>query len=611
MKKLLRIVSILISSLLLSGCARLFKPYDSFSRTDDTDTFEPSAFSGRGSELLGSAFESARGNAVALVLDGEEMSVESADDFSAELAVSVMADMLSEEGYSAYGQSYSSREEFASSMLKGFEQASRFDTNGDLRKPQEALIHICIKLPKSERSKEMFLRAAEEITALVQNAGLPEDGKPHFANAEYSLNRDGLVTISVKFAGNDSMLPPLSSEIVPDGSGVMVCGVKLPSDTEKLVLSSRDRDMVDLLGRNFIPEDCEYICGSDSNFSDIVYDFAEIAKKLPKLKELYMYQAQLENADAVSELKHLEALSYYVTVDPYSSVTAAADFPFKDLPNLRSLWIYGNYDDYSFLNDMTGLEELYVSIDGDVPESLFDCPAVTSLKISKNTNILGNIDRLQNLRELEISSGSIDFAPISRLKKLEKLYVWCWDHALNLTELGKADSIKTLLLSDIKDHRDWSFLREMSGLSDLSVNYLKGIDGSDMAALKKLKSLSVNETFSDYEFLGEMTALEKYSEIMGRSGDYSSLSRCRNLKSLELLGCSGKFDCAYVQDLPLESLDCNGTNVDNPLLLCGIPTLKYLSIAIEGETFEYEDELCAALPDCEINLSDAPFFHAW
>lgn len=596
MKKLIRIVSIMLSALLLGGCAEMFVPYDGRSVSDDS----------RDGALLKEEFGRSDGEYLVLVLNGGEFSVESGEEFSDELAASMLADMLSEEGYAAYGGAFSARSEYVSSVLDGSEYAVRFDKNGDLIEPQPPLVHIRVKLLDDE---ETFLRAANEIRALIEYAELPETDKPRFANARYSPNENGTVSVTVEFAGNDSALEPLTSEAPVSGGEVMVCGVLVPANTKRLVLASRDRSMVDILAHDFIPEGCEYICGSDCNFENTVYDLSEIAKKLPGLKELYMYQARVKDTAAIAELKNLEALSYYAIVDPDRS-SAAADLPFTELPKLRSLRIYGDYDDYSFLGELTGLEELHVDVcaDGEIPRSLFDCPAVTSLCIPFSAKNIDGIDKLRNLKSLEISTFDNDLAQIGRLANLEYLNIRCPENVKNLYALGNLDRLTTLVVMEL-ENSDWTFLSDMDSLSALTLSYIENIDGGDLAALKRLTSLSLSHTTVDYNVLGEMTALESFADCM-RGGDYSALSRCSNLKQLELLGCSGALDCEYVRGLPLETLVCDGTDAENIAALCGIPPLKLIDIAMEAAEFDCEDELRAALPDCEIRLRGDPFFHA-
>lgn len=531
-------------------------------------------------------------------------------------------DLLTDEYYNAVNvitKKYSSKREYVKEVLESHPNAADwFDEDGNLNSPpREATLFIEFSRQKNfdrekdpDVEKQAFLQAAEWIISELKDKLLNSiksemtQNNIVVVNVNYSIDNNNRIYVDAKIDLKDKPVIRTYNFQFRSKNGFLLGSCFVPYDTEKLAVSDLNSQLLSEDAGDFIPNDCKIICRKD--FSE-TYDLAEIAAKLPNLKELYLYQAIVINQDAIADMKDLETLSYYVREDT-RSYEAIPDCPFKELKNLRSLRLYADYDDYSFLNEMPQLTDIHIEINAGKhnPSFFFDYPAITSLKISLPGNdpnfSLDGIEKLKNLKKLYIDCPTLDFTPLGKLENLEKLEIECWNNAINISELSKATKLKTLCLSYLHTY-DWSFLKQMENLTELSLSHVSDIRNSDIEPLKQLKSLTLDNSGCGVSVVAELPNLESYSEILSSGGDFSALKNCPKLRKLYLSECrTGVMDCAYIQNAPLEQFDCWKTEIANIELLADIKTLKSITIDTDNPDSNWSKMLEKALPDCQISV---------
>lgn len=553
------------------------------------------------------------------VIGGEE-----ADDYD---VLSYGGIMLSDEYYemmAEYGE-YSSKEEYAADIFEMYPQLEKYyDKNGNPKNTNEAVVIIDINdvtynynENKADHSEEAFYHVGEWVISKLKGdeelrAGfIAAAEKMGFAQAVvwYEWDEKGVIEVRLHGGSSDDETEISDMFHVSGKEGVVIGNSFVFADTKKLALTSREEWVFNMLAGDFVPEDCELICADDDYYSEELWvDLAEVAEKLPCLTELYMYQANVTSIESLVAMENLEALSYYALED--------SSTPFVGLKNLKTLRLYGDYEDYSFLNEMDWLEEIHVTYDGDnrnVLDSLFECRGLTSLEIDAWGGDLkldiNGIDKPARLKKLNITGSDIDFAPISRLPELEDLQVRCVSGEKNVKELKNAPKLKKLFLSDL-EIMSWNFLEDIPVLEDLSLYYTPYVTNADIAPLKNLKSLSLCEAGCDSKAVEGLEKLERFSySIYSGWQDYSKLDTCTSLRELAIMGSGGVLNCEDIKNAPLEIIYCDGTDVENAEALAEVKTLKSIYIAMENGKPGCGDMLREALPDCDVNVEGDAFFH--
>ncbi len=411
---------------------------------------------------------------------------------------------------------------------------------------------------------------------------------------------------------------------IPDGEGIILYDTFIPADTDKLCISSMSSDRL-LMGSSeyFMPEDAIYISPDHDRLSDeeiaAGYDIAEIARSLPHLKELHIYRAICKNTDALKEMTELETLTCYFSDEPNNEI------PFLDMPNLKNLRLYDDYDDYSFLEKMPQLENVATHINKEMPlDTLFNCPAITELVISEKPDTLEGIQKLTGLKRLTLEYEDPDVKPLETLKNLEYLEIYAHTEVKNISCLGKITSLKELFFHSIENY-DWEFLSELKNVKILNVMYVEDIYNEDIKQMPQLEELHMTDVLTTYSLIGEMPnlkyasaadilgspdkfkgsdTLEYYYEMFDANGDYNNLANCPKLKEIMLYGDRMYIDIKNISGLPLEEIYIDITNVENAEKLADIKTLKSLTVVGTPEDEGLEEKLRNALPDCNIRFLD-------
>lgn len=409
--------------------------------------------------------------------------------------------------------------------------------------------------------------------------------------------------------------------------GIFLCDVFVPSDTKKLFITSRDKWTAEILV-DFLPEDCLWVCDEGDEYSeDFVFDLEEIAKALPNLTELYMYQTLVANPDSIGDMKNLTALSYYAIDEVVNGFPARTDSPFISLKKLKKLRLYGEYTDYSFLDKMSSLEDVYVCVESAASaESLFKNKCVTGIEFRCSGFDSSGIQNLTNLKYLD-TNPYVDINDIAKVTSLTELTI-DGNTRVDLSPLASLKNLEVLTIQSTKS-TDWSFLKELKKLKNLSLNYTN-TDDDDIGGLN-VTDLSLTSTNNHYSVLSEMPklrwvmvselygsiddfkgsdTLESYGELFGDSGNYSTLALCPNLQTINLMGCNGTFDAADFTDMKkLKEVYLNGTRLLNGEKLGNIKTLKFITVYSYSADTALADTLKKQLPDCSITVEADQFFN--
>lgn len=420
-------------------------------------------------------------------------------------------------------------------------------------------------------------------------------------------------------------------------------GTFVPADTEYLCISSRGEYIFKALASDIVYPENAVICAVDyDSYRDIdaIYDIKLLSENLPKLKGLYMYQAEIENPEYLTELSELTELSYYPSVtddDGYISADQSFTPDFSRLAALKKLYIFGNYGDYGFLKELRNVESISVKVDNvqrDQLDDIFACPNVTELEIygcASDDPDLSGISALNNLRKLDIYISSLDFAHIAEVSSLEELNVREYGGGKNADRLGKLKNVRVMKLDSVECD-DYGFLSEMSSLRELTISCIDNISNSDIEPLTDLEDLSLanntgidirvieklpnlktffwDDTSGDFDFtqLNGSQSLENYGQLFGAVDSYEFLRKCPNLKSVTLLGVNGvPLDMSIFAGSRVEGINCNGTEYENLRALADVKTLKELSLSGVSEEDEDILYLKESLPDCDIVCADQAF----
>lgn len=410
--------------------------------------------------------------------------------------------------------------------------------------------------------------------------------------------------------------------------GIFLCDVFVPSDTKKLFITSREKWTAEMLV-DFLPEDCLWVCDESDEYSeDFVFDLEEISKALPNLTELYMFQTLVANPDSIGDMKNLTSLSYYAIDEVVNGFPARTDSPFTSLKKLKKLRLYGEYTDYSFLNKMTSLEDVYVCMESAASaESLFKNKCVTGLEIKCSGFDSSGMKNMTNLKYLD-TNAYLDINHIAQVPTLKKLRVE--GNSSTRVDLSPLSKLKNLEILEIHAVRstEWEFLKELKKLKKLSLYYtntsdddIRGLNVTDLdlsntnnhysvlSEMPKLRWVMASELYGSIDDFKGSDTLESYGELFGDSGDYSTLALCPNLQTINLMGCNGSFDAKDFTSLKkLKEVYLNGTKILNGEKLGEIKTLKIIGIYSYYVDTTLADTLKKKLPDCNITVEADQFF---
>ena len=419
-------------------------------------------------------------------------------------------EMLSEEYYEENKEDF---EDYVSSYEEY--RAMMEEYLSDENEESEPLLYFSIvtycytygKGPDLYSEEQVFIRAVDRIFERINEepeiaeriTECLESGRNFYADAQAEYEGNDTMTFFSVFATAEEMLNDdmyesaflLIEQISMDGrKGITLGGTFVPADTEKLFLTNLTMSAAEVQTKEVVPEDCLKVSTYDMDehfdYVDNRYDLKYIAENLPELRELYIFIAEVTNTEYIGEMKNLESLSYdaYVMAED-GYYEPASDTPFKELPKLKNLWLYGSHSDYSFLNDMPAIENVFVNLRyySQPYDTLFDCPAVTGIEID-----ISEIERLKDMKNLRhlhlITTGisireggdSIDLSVLGELKELSCLHIRCSGYSPeNISSIGELSKLENLELSYISDVEDWSFMQRLTSLKRIYIYEVRNI----------------------------------------------------------------------------------------------------------------------------------------
>lgn len=507
----------------------------------------------------------------------------------------------------------------------------------------------------ADAAEQLFYKLEENPEIAKSASKALESGESYACVASVTDMGDGIIDLEMCFAtmevcrNGDSLEDAeyyYKDKLSTDGiDGFSFGETFVPADTEYLCISSRDEYTFKMLASDInFPENaviCAAVNGDNYHSYDVSFDLKWLSENLPNLKGLYMYQAEIENPEYLTELSALEELSYYPSTtdeDGYISADNGYLPDFGKLKKLKKLHIFGNYEDYSFLKGLGGIDSISVKVEQvgrSQLEDIFACSNVTEMEIygwaSDDLPDFSGIEALKNLKRLDITISKLDFAQIAKAVSLEEFAVRVYNGGQNAEQLGKLKNVCKLKLDSVESD-DFGFLTEMTSLRDLTISSMTDISNSNVEKLTNLEKLSLaNETGVDVRIIEKLPrlktffwdgsskrydisdvkgsqSLESFGQLFGSIESYEFFKNCPNLRTVTLFGVNGTpLDMSVFIGTKVETIDCNGTKFENLKALAKVKTLKSLSIT--GILEEDEDiiYLKSALPDCEIHCGEQVF----
>ncbi len=577
---------------------------------------------------------------------------------------------ISEDYYNSESTGYDSYEEYRKALLDWY-GLEEFDENNIFSEPV-----LYFGISGSVRNEDggdsdyteedIFIRAVEyalykpiEDSALAKRMAEKLSAENYcWATIGYEYVGNNVLAVYTDNFGDENENSDGRYYISASGEdGIILGNTFVPENTEVLCISGREKYILDMLA-DYLPEDCLVACAYDSDYygggEDVVFDIAEIAENLPKLKKLYIHQAALKNEEKITLITGLETLSYWHSEYTDSGyIETLDDAPFKGMTNLKELRLYGNYDSYDFLADMTSLESVYMEAQGNDRKRLaqiFACPYITELKLSSASDLSG-IEKLENLETLEIIGNNVDLAPLKHLpalkeldidadvydlaplgeiKSLESLRIVADGKVKSIASLTKLTKLKNLSMSGVTlfSAEEWGFLKNMKSVECLSISYSSNEFADALGEMTWLKDLSLIDITRNYDmsFFTGLTSLESVF-LMGNTIDISEISKAKNLKSVsiwlswfdslsELGKCksldslniynnNSSFDCKWLEGMKLKTLNISdgaACGVENMEALGTIRGLEALSLDFTGVSDETAEKIKEDLPECEIEV---------
>ncbi|HEY1099342.1 MAG TPA: hypothetical protein VGF99_10445, partial [Myxococcota bacterium] len=316
--------------------------------------------------------------------------------------------------------------------------------------------------------------------------------------------------------------------------------------------------------------------------------------KLPAgLGDIALEKLTLGHID-LSSLPRIPSLRELV-LEEEKHPAAAIDIVAEKLPQLRALSIDG--EDVkeapipASLGALTNLESLKLTSCGitGLPDEIGALTSLQTLEIEaeNGTAIPASIGTLTALRELEWSGELPDNGLPSSMSSLSSL------QKLQLIRAFKADK-KGAVLPKV--------LGTLEALADLNIRGCHVDSLAVLAGLENLKRLTLSSgRVDDVASLAQLTQLEALDLdywVHAKHKDFETVSSLTNLHTLELRGCKGIKDLAFLAPLTkLKNLYVDDIKPAALSLMFEAPLIDRLELDADPDSpdFDYEDETVVAL----------------
>lgn len=207
-----------------------------------------------------------------------------------------------------------------------------------------------------------------------------------------------------------------------------------------------------------------------------------------------------------------------------------------------------------------------------------DLDSIKELSIQESIKSIDNIDKLENLKRLNIYTNTLkSIEPLKNCKNLEYLDIRA-DNISDLSAINKLPKLNSLHLINMPINTLESIGNlpslETLDLYNLNITNLNGIEN-----IKSLKKIYVSRKVNDIRALSKLTNLEEITLINTKVSDLTPIQNLPKLKKLHI----------------------EGSNIVNIEPLKNLTSLSELKISTKMDSDEALNELKKALPNCKIN----------
>ena len=176
------------------------------------------------------------------------------------------------------------------------------------------------------------------------------------------------------------------------------------------------------------------------------------------VEEIIFSSESLTSIDGLERFKNLKAVSFIHCAN-LSDIESL-----KELTQLESVSIHGDFNDISFLNDSVSIKYLFLS--------------------SSNINITG-ISKFQSLEELVIVGNTVGLDELSQLNNLKMLRIL----DSNTTNLPISNSVEEITIQNCDNLTSLNDLKNFSKLNSIRIAYCDGLQIDCLETIKGLQNI--------------------------------------------------------------------------------------------------------------------------